>query len=262
MPLHTPAAGAPCWFELSSTDVPRSLAFLRAVFGWNSVAMDVGDPAGAYHFLKNATGTIGACGGMPPDAAGAPSYWGVYFGTDNLDASLATAQSFGAKALAEPFDVPGHGRGAVLADRGGAMFNLWQSANMDAGDFTMFENNAVGWVELATRDVDAAQDFYGTVLGWRFRESANAPAGTRYSEYAAGETWYGGLLQMTKEWGDMPEHWSLYVVVDNVDATLAATTAAGGAITVPAFDAPGVGRIARVDDPTGAGCYVVQLARG
>jgi hypothetical protein len=31
---------------------------------------------------------------------------------------------------------------------------------------------------------------------------------------------------------------------------------------VPAFDAPGVGRIARIDDPTGAGAYVIQLNRG
>ena len=103
--------------------------------------------------------------------------------------------------------------------------------------------------------------FYGELLGWTFQDSANAPPGTRYSEYAAGDTHYGGLLQMTPAWGDVPEHWSLYVVVPDLDIALSATDAAGGRLSVPAFNAPGVGRIARIDDPTGAGCYLIELAR-
>ncbi|MGL6291734.1 MAG: VOC family protein [Silanimonas sp.] len=260
MPHHAPPVGAPCWFELSSTDPARSQAFLKAVFGWDAAPMDVGG-GGPYAFLRNANGTVGAVGGMPPGTEGAPSYGGVYFGTDSVDASVAAATAAGAKPFFDPFDVPGHGRGAVLAAPGGAAFNLWQSANTDAGDFVMFEDFSFGWVELATRDVDAAQRFYGPLLGWTFKDSANAPAGTRYSEYAVGETHYGGVLQMTAEWGDMPEHWSLYVVVPDVDMALSATDAAGGRVTVPAFNAPGVGRIARIDDPTGAGLYLVQLAR-
>jgi hypothetical protein len=259
MPHHAPPVGAPCWFELSSTDPARSQAFLKAVFGWEAAWMDVGG-GGPYAFLRNANGTVGAVGGMPPGAEGAPSYWGVYFGTDSVDTSLASATAAGARPFFDPFDVPGHGRGAVLAAPGGAVFNLWQSANMDSGDFVMFEDFSFGWVELATRDVDAAQRFYGGLLGWTFKDSANAPAGTRYVEYAVGDTHYGGVLQMTAEWGDLPEHWSLYVVVPDLDMALSATDAAGGSVTVPAFDAPGVGRIARIDDPTGAGLYLVQLA--
>ena len=160
-----------------------------------------------------------------------------------------------------PFDVPGMGRGAMLADPGGAVFNLWQADPSAGGDLAMFEDHSIGWIELATRDVDAAQAFYGALLGWSFKDSSNAPPGTRYSEYAAGDTHYGGLLQMTAEWGDLPEHWSLYAVVPDLDVALAATTSAGGSISVAAFDASGVGRIARIDDPTGAGLYLIELAR-
>ena len=259
MPHHTPPPGAPCWFELSSTEPARSLAFLQAVFGWQGVPMDLGG-AGGYTFLRNANGTVGAVGGMPPGAEGAPSYWGVYFATRDLDASLARAFLLGARVLADPFEVPGHGRGAVLADPAGAVFSLWQPASADAGDFTLFEDAAIGWVELATGDVTAAQTFYGELFGWRFSDSTHAPPGIRYSEYAVDDTHYGGLLQMTAEWGDIPAHWSLYVVVPDLDARLAATNAAGGHIAIPAFDAPGVGRIARIDDPTGASLYLVQLA--
>ena len=67
---------------------------------------------------------------------------------------------------------------------------------------------------------------------------------------------------MTKEWGDMPAHWSMYVLVDDVDVCLRRTQELGGSVCVPAFDVPGVGRIARIDDPTGAGLYVIRMAAG
>ncbi|MCZ8166634.1 VOC family protein [Silanimonas sp.] len=259
MPVHTPSLGAPCWFELASTDPARSIAFAQAVFGWS--ADEQGMPTGPYAFMANSTAAVGAICGLPPDAEGAPSFWSAYFLVADVDASRAKAIALGATPFGEPFDAPGMGRGAVLADPGGAVFNLWQADASGGGDFAMFEDHSIGWVELATRDVDAAQRFYGELLGWTFKDSANAPAGTRYSEYAAGDTHYGGLLQMTAEWGDLPEHWSLYAVVPDLDAALAATASAGGSVSVPAFDAPGVGRIARIDDPTGAGLYLIELAR-
>ena len=42
MPRHVPPPGAPCWFELASSDPPRSLAFLQAVFGWQAEAVGGG----------------------------------------------------------------------------------------------------------------------------------------------------------------------------------------------------------------------------
>ena len=259
MPVHTPALGAPCWFELASTDPARSIAFAQAVFGWS--ADEQGTPMGPYAFMLNGTAAVGAICGLPPGAEGAPSFWSAYFLVDDVDAARAKALALGATAFGEAFDVPGMGRGAALADPGGAVFNLWQAENAAGGELAMFEDFSIGWVELATRDVEAAQRFYGELLGWTFQDSANAPPGTRYSEYAAGDTHYGGLLQMTEAWGDLPEHWSLYVVVPDLDIALSATDAAGGRLSVPAFNAPGVGRIARIDDPTGAGCYLIELAR-
>lgn len=259
MPIHLPALGAPCWFELASTDPKRSIGFAQAVFGWS--ADEQGTPMGAYAFMANTTAAVGAICGLPPGAEGAPSFWSAYFLVADCDASRSKAIALGATPFGEPFDVPGMGRGAMLADPGGAVFNLWQADPSAGGDLAMFEDHSIGWIELATRDVDAAQAFYGALLGWSFKDSSNAPPGTRYSEYAAGDTHYGGLLQMTAEWGDLPEHWSLYAVVPDLDAALAATTSAGGGISVPAFDAPGVGRIARIDDPTGAGLYLIELAR-
>lgn len=58
----------------------------------------------------------------------------------------------------------------------------------------------------------------------------------------------------------MSARWSMYVLVDDVDACLQRTKELGGSVCVPAFDVPGVGRIARIDDPTGAGVYVIRMA--
>ena len=261
MPHHAPPTGAPCWFELASTDPDASLAFHRDLFGWQGAAQDMGE-MGTYTFLRNGTGTIGALCGMPPGAETAPSAWNVYFAVPDVDAAAALARDLGGQLLFDPFDVPGHGRGAMLADPTGAVFSLWQPASDDAGDFTMFEDHAIGWVELASRDADAARTFYGRLLGWSFTTSAiPIPGDGYYLEYAVGGTRYGGLLPMGKEWGDMASHWSLYVPVPDVDACLARTADLGGAVCVPAFDAEGVGRIARINDPTGAGVYVIELKR-
>jgi predicted enzyme related to lactoylglutathione lyase len=253
----TPPTGAPCWFELSSTDASASLAFHQALFGWGHLHNDMGE-MGSYTFLRNANGTIGALCGMPPGSDGRPSSWGVYFGVADLDAGVARARELGGQLLFGPFEVPGHGRGAVIADPTGAVFSLWQPASGDAGDFTMFEDYAIGWVELATRDASAAKAFYAALLGWEFMKST-VPSPVEYTEYAIAGTRFGGVMAMTSEWGDMPSHWSLYVPVPDVDACLARAVELGGKVCVPAFDAPGVGRIARLDDPTGAGIYLITL---
>jgi predicted enzyme related to lactoylglutathione lyase len=147
----------------------------------------------------------------------------------------------------------------MLVDPVGAVVSLWQPASPDdAGDFVMFEDHAIGWVELAARDGDRARDFYRELLGWSVDETR--PSGFRYLECGIGGTRFGGILPMTAEWGDMPSHWSVYVPVPDVDACCARVTGLGGTISVPAFDAPGVGRIARIDDPTGVGCYIIHLA--
>ena len=121
------------------------------------------------------------------------------------------------------------------------------------------ENRFSTWlkIELAATDGDRARDFYRALHGWTVTESS--PSGFRYLEYAVAGTRYGGILPMTKEWGDMPSHWSVYIPVPDVDACCARVAELGGTVCVPAFDAPGVGRIARIDDPAGVGCYIIKL---
>jgi predicted enzyme related to lactoylglutathione lyase len=52
----------------------------------------------------------------------------------------------------------------------------------------------------------------------------------------------------------------MYIGVDDVDACVEAITSSGGAVLLPAFDIPGVGRMAMVADPQGAAFYVMRGA--
>jgi uncharacterized protein len=254
--------GLPCWFELSTTNEEKSFAFYAGVFGWKREIIDMG-PGGAYTFLSTEQGQVGALWPMPQEqrAAGVPSHWATYFFVPDCDAYTARASALGAQVFVPPMDAGEYGRMSVIQDPTGATFCLWQSraSSGDDADVVMHENNSVCWVELATRDVPAAKQFYGALLGWHFVERPIPGFDSlQYTEAAVGvhET-HGGMMPMTAEWGDMPAHWAIYIQVADVDATCAKATQMGGEVCVQPFDIEGVGRIAMINDPTGAGTYIM-----
>jgi predicted enzyme related to lactoylglutathione lyase len=114
------------------------------------------------------------------------------------------------------------------------------------------------WYELITSDADAAAEFYGKVIGWSVQTSP-FPG---YRFWNMGSTGIGGLLAIGPEAAakGMRPAWFGYVAVADVDATVAAFVAAGGAVHMPAEDLPNVGRIAMVADPQGAVIYVMKPA--
>jgi hypothetical protein len=108
------------------------------------------------------------------------------------------------------------------------------------------------WNELVTRDVEKAKKFYGDVIGWTF-DGMPMPDGT-YWVAKMGDQPVGGLFPIAgPQWEGVPEHWMSYLAVDDVDARVKKATAAGAKLMRPAFDIPGVGRIAILTEPGGAG---------
>ena len=252
--------GIPCWFELSSTEPEVSFSFYHGLFGWNRMDMDMGE-MGLYSFLLNENGCVGAFCGMQPEpkANGVPSYWGVYFAVHDCDAATNQVSELGGRILMPPMDVGENGRMSIIQDPTGATCCLWQPKG-GSSNFVMYEDHAIGWVELATRETARARQFYSSLLGWNYKEvSIPIPDSENYSEISVGETPFGGILPMNDQWGDIPSHWGVYVVVPDVDACCAKAVELGGSNPLPAFDAPGVGRISMVADPTGAKCYVIKL---
>ena len=64
----------------------------------------------------------------------------------------------------------------------------------------------------------------------------------------------GGIMNISDaRFEGVPAQWFAYLAVDDVDARVEQATAAGAQLMRPIFDVPGVGRIAILKDPTGAG---------
>lgn len=250
--------GAPIWFELATRDQAAAKRFYSELFGWTMRDSPI-DENSTYTLFAQDGREVAACYTMMADEAaqGVPSHWAVYFRVEDCDASTAQARAAGAQVVAEPFEVAEHLRMSVLADPEGAMFCLCQP-RAHRGVGAIHEINTIGWVELASRDIERARQFYAPLLGWTLAGHPSAPP-TPYRIFSVGGEQQGGLLQMNEQWGDIPAHWAIYLRVADVDATAAKAQALGGSICVPAFDAPGVGRIAMINDPTGGSAYLIAL---
>ncbi|MGC2697002.1 MAG: VOC family protein [Candidatus Angelobacter sp.] len=109
------------------------------------------------------------------------------------------------------------------------------------------------WVELATTDQDAAKNFYTALFGWSVVDSPIGP-NDFYSSFKLAGRDTGAAYTMRKEQRaqGVPPHWMLYIAVDNADQAVTKAAQIGGTVLAPAFDVMDIGRMAVVQDPTGA----------
>jgi uncharacterized protein len=113
-------AGTIVHFELPSADADRASGFWGGLFGWQIGASVMGDFD--YRMFDAGAGQGGAV--MPSDKAGSGLI--VYFGTDDIDASVAKVRELGGSAD-DKQPVPTHGWFAACTDTEGNSFSLWQS---------------------------------------------------------------------------------------------------------------------------------------
>ena len=114
------------------------------------------------------------------------------------------------------------------------------------------------WNELATTNLEDCKSFYSELFGWQFQQ--NDAVGMVYNEISiAGQERFGGMYQMTEEFGEMAPHWMSYIAVDDVDATVRKVAELGGKVCVPPTDIPNTGRFAVINDPSGATFSLLTL---
>ena len=110
------------------------------------------------------------------------------------------------------------------------------------------------WNELMTRDVERAKKFYADTVGWSYDAMPIPGDGGTYWVAKMNDEPVAGILDISSpEFGPVPESWMSYIAVDDVDARVAKAVKAGAKLMKPAFDVPGVGRIAILMQPDGAG---------
>lgn len=103
-------------------------------------------------------------------------------------------------------------------------------------------HHAIDYIELTAPDLAAAKAFYGSAFGWEFKDY-----GPGYAGILGAEREQGGIAQGEPKGQGGP---LVILYSEDLDATLAAVTEAGGAISAPTFDFPG-GRRFHFTDPGG-----------
>lgn len=129
-------------------------------------------------------------------------------------------------------------------------------------EFDIPKPGEICWRELATRDLPAALEFYKKLFGWELTQTKVTEMA--YKEIVIDGVAYGGMMAIDENWGPEPppSHWNNYIAVANANETAEKITANGGSVRVPPFDAPGVGRMAMVADPSGANFAIIQFVMG
>ncbi|MGW5526875.1 VOC family protein [Streptomyces xanthochromogenes] len=240
--------GSPNWLDLGSPDIPGACDFYGAVFGWRFVA--AGPDTGGYGFFQRDGRTVAAVGQLTEE--GADSAWMLHFHTPDIQATAAAVRDGGGSVRMEPMDVMGEGWLGQFTDPQGAQFACWQPGRTAGFELASVEN-ALIWAELHVPDPAAAIGFYAGLFGWRSAEM-QAPGMTyRVLSVADGDQQDGSFGGVVPLMGDEEQaRWAPYFHVLDADAVVAAVTANGGSVLMPAADVPSVGRIAWVADPAGA----------
>ncbi len=167
--------GSFCWIDLGTTDVEGAKAFYGRLLGWEFE--DLPAPEGSYTMCRLRGREVA---GIHRHAEEEGTGWSSNVSVGDLDRATARARELGAEVLAEPFEVPGAGRTAVLRDPAGAVVSLSRPGERFTAELVN-ENGAWTWNELVSAELAAGGDFYGELLGWSRQDVPGPIARTAFT---------------------------------------------------------------------------------
>ena len=115
----------------------------------------------------------------------------------------------------------------------------------------------IGWVDLTVPDADLIRDFYSAVAGWKVVPVAMG----EYSDYcmtASDGAQVAGVCHRQGPNVNLPASWLVYIVVDDLEACMAACRAKGGKILDGPRSMGGKSRFCVIQDPAGAVAALYQ----
>ncbi|RFA16941.1 hypothetical protein B7R22_01120 [Subtercola boreus] len=248
--------GAPCWIDLVTTDVDSARTFYSGLFGWSYDDYPMPSSAGEMTYSMGTIDGRNVAGLMQqaPEMVGDAPSWQTYIAVDDAEAAAERVTEEGGTVLFPVDEIPGSGRMTIAFDTVGAKFGLWQTTG-HIGSAVVNQHGAPIWHELQAPDPAAAAAFYSAVLG--VEPKTADVGGIPYTELFASGKSSAGI--MPKQDADQPSTWLVYFGADNPDETATKAAELGGTVLEPAFDIPGIGRMAVLADPQGV---VFAVMRG
>lgn len=258
--------GVPCFVSGVFPDPGAVVSFYGELFGWETENLMLADHPGNYFVCRlrgrDVAAIVSQHGAPPPPEA----VWTTLVSVESVDEAASTAASAGGKVIGEPFDSPGGGRQAVLADPAGAVFSVWEPRERHGAQLVN-EPSAWSMSALTTDDPEAAKRFYTEVFGW---DTKSFDMGGAELVMWTVPGYVGGELQqpvprdvvatmLPDADGEAPPHWSVDFWIADVDDAAAKVSELGGQVLAPAYDIPNTGlRQAVVMDPQGAAFSLTQ----
>lgn len=151
--------GAPCWVSLTSRDQQTTEEFYGAVLGWEWKPLKLGERFRVALVDGTPVAGIAAVASMWQMAVA----WTAYFAVPSADEAVARVQERGGTLAVGPLSFP-PGRAALLSDRDGAAFGVWEGELI--ANWEVWRRAQPAFVRLHTRDAFDAAIFYGEVLDW------------------------------------------------------------------------------------------------
>ncbi|WP_411109074.1 VOC family protein [Streptomyces sp. c-19] len=243
--------GAPCWLSLAARSRESAERFYGAVLGWT---FRQGRFGRAY--------SVAEIGGVPVAGIGAvagefavPVAWTPYFAVDEADSAVARVRERGGTVGVGPVAFPAGGRAALLSDREGAVFGVWDGDVL--AEWSVGAERSPAWLELHTANAFDAALFYGEVLGWGQGESDGC-CDISYEEDQVVLRRRGrpvarlnsGPIEEAAPKPQLRPRWLVHFKVLDLEAAVARALEKGGS-TVTGPDWGGGGRQVTLRDPDG-----------
>ena len=243
-----------CWVDVVTTDLAGAKAFYSGLFGWEFD--DQPSASGAVYAMAKIGGKdVAGIGSMPPDmqTQGIPTHWTSYVKESDVEATAAKVTEAGGTLLLPPMDIESAGRMIMGQDPTGATFGVWQP-KAHIGAALVNQPNTLVWNELHTRDLERAKAFYAKVFGWSYQVEENG-----YVVVKSDGRMQAGMMAIQESWGPVPPNWTVYFMVEDVDAAVAKVQELGGTVMVPPTAAGEMGRFAVIQDPQGGVFSVMEF---
>lgn len=246
------------WYELMTDNTRAAQTFYAAVLGWTF--QDSGQSDMDYAMFSAQGEGVGGFMALTSEmsANGAKPCWMAYIKVDDVDAAAKALTQAGGTVHRAPWDIPGVGRIAFVADPQGVMFYIMkpkppaEHANAVSTAFA-YDAPMVGhcaWNELATTDQSAAVDFYTQLFGWRQEGDMDMGPTEKYQFLYHGEKMLGAVMNKPEE---MPvPMWTYYFRVASIEKAMATIKTHNGQVLNGPHEIPGGDSMVNCLDPQGA----------
>lgn len=242
--------GAPCWLSLAARDRQAAERFYGAVLGWTFREGSFGRAFSVAEVEGVPVAGIGAVAGE----FAVPVAWTPFFAVEDADRAVSRVRERGGTVGVGPLSYPPGGRAALVADREGAVFGVWDGEVL--AEWSVGGKLSPAWLELQTGNAFDAAIFYGEVLGWD-RDDRDGCCDTSYEEDQVVLRRRGqpvarlnsGPVEEAASKPQLRPRWLIHFKVPDVEAAVARALENGGStLSGPEW---GEGRHVTLRDPDG-----------